>query len=59
MLLPLGLYLALKLIPKHVMAEAREWATARTPSRWGAAVIVLGWLALLGAILYTLVRRFW
>ncbi len=58
-LLPLGVYLALKLIPEHVMAEARERATAQPPSRLGAAVIVLVWLALTGALLYTLFRRLW
>ena len=55
-LLPLGIYAALKLIPEHVMLEARERAVNAPPSRWGAAVIVLVWLALLGAVLYGIFR---
>ncbi len=58
-LLPLGIYLALKLIPAHVMAEARERATAQPPSRIGAAVIILVWLALSSLVLYSLFRRRW
>lgn len=57
-LLPLGIYLALKLIPAHVMAEARERATAQPPSRFGATLIILVWLALSGGLLYALFRRF-
>ncbi len=53
-LLPLGIYLVLKLIPKHVMAEARVRATAAPASKWGAIIVVLSWLALLG-ILYGVV----
>ena len=56
-LLPLGIYWALKLIPAHVMTEARERATAQPPSRWGAAVIVSIWLALSGVVLYSIFRR--
>lgn len=58
-LLPLGIYLALKLVPEHVMLGARERASAGsgTPTVrawWGAAVVVLVWLALVGAALYLL-----
>lgn len=53
-LLPLGIYLALKLVPEHVMIEARDRATAAPSSNWGVVIVVLGWLALLG-ILYGVV----
>ena len=59
LLLPLGIYWALKLIPAHVMAEARERATAQPPSVWGAAAIILVWLVLSGLVLYSLFRRRW
>ena len=45
-LLPLGIYLALKLIPEHVMLEARAKATTSPPSTWGAGIVILTWLAL-------------
>jgi hypothetical protein len=48
-LVPLGIYLALRLIPPHVVAWGREQAL-RTPERprnyWAAGAIVLVWLAL-------------
>jgi uncharacterized membrane protein YkvA (DUF1232 family) len=48
-LVPLGIYLALRLIPPHVVAWGREQAL-RTPARprnyWAAGAIVLVWLAL-------------
>ncbi len=56
-LLPLGVYLTLKLVPEHVMVEARARATAQPPSKWGAVVIVFSWLALLGVTLYFVVTR--
>ena len=55
-LLPLGIYLALQLIPEHVMLEARAKATTSPPSTWGAFIIVLVWLALLGATLFLLIK---
>ncbi len=50
LLLPLGITLALKLVPPEVMAEARLTATQATGREGlaGAAVISLVWLALLG-----------
>jgi uncharacterized membrane protein YkvA (DUF1232 family) len=48
-LVPIGIYLALRLIPPHVVEQAREQAL-RMPMRptnyWAAAAIVLIWLAL-------------
>ncbi len=55
-LLPLGIYLALKLVPEHVMLEARTKATTLPPSTWGAVVVILTWLALLSAALYLFFR---
>jgi uncharacterized membrane protein YkvA (DUF1232 family) len=48
-LLPMGIYLTLRLIPPEVVADARRQADAwleKPRSRWGAALIVLVWLAL-------------
>jgi len=48
--LPLGIYLALKMVPKEVLEECRQKAatlTTRMPRSWmAAAVIVLLWIAL-------------
>ncbi len=54
-LVPLGVALALRMIPAKVMADAREQArrTLATdrPGRWAAAaVVVLIWLALLALV---------
>ena len=53
LILPLGVYLTLRLIPADVVAEARRDADAwlaerhaKPRSYWGAALIVLIWLAL-------------
>lgn len=48
-LVPLGIALALRLIPAEVMAESRARATdaARQPTSWGAAAIIVTlWLTL-------------
>jgi uncharacterized membrane protein YkvA (DUF1232 family) len=50
-LVPLGITLAIKMIPARVMAECRERAQAtlaigRTAGRIAAAVIVLMWIVL-------------
>jgi uncharacterized membrane protein YkvA (DUF1232 family) len=62
LLLPLGIALALRLVPQAVMAESRE--TARTVLAKGipggkaaAAVILLIWLALAGLLLAALLGR--
>lgn len=54
-LVPLGIYLALRLIPEHVQeesrAKARDWIESRRgkPRSYGAALlIVLAWIALAG-----------
>jgi uncharacterized membrane protein YkvA (DUF1232 family) len=52
-LLPIGIYLALKLIPPHVLADGRREALAwleqrkgRPRSYWAAGLIIAAWLAL-------------
>ena len=48
-IVPLGVYLALRLMPAHVLAWGREQAVRAPPRRanyWAAGVIVLVWLAL-------------
>jgi uncharacterized membrane protein YkvA (DUF1232 family) len=58
-LVPLGLWLTLKLIPPQVIAEARTRAAReaeRPVSRAAAVVIVLIWLAALGVAGLTLWR---
>ncbi|MBI4731351.1 MAG: DUF1232 domain-containing protein [Chloroflexi bacterium] len=51
---PLGIWLALKMIPAEVMAESRKNAAQVAGSenrlgRWGMLVIVIIWLAILAA----------
>ena len=56
-LLPLGIYLALKLIPESVMREARQHARDTAPGSlpwWGAGIIIVVWLGGLGVFLYYL-----
>ena len=62
LLLPLGIYVALRLIPQEVLAECRAKARAtsvKLPRNWWAgAVIVLLWLVTLMAAGYFLVQTF-
>jgi uncharacterized membrane protein YkvA (DUF1232 family) len=60
-LVPLGLFLLLRLIPAPVMAEHRAAAaelSQRPVSYAGAAAIILVWLAALALAAYMLTRRF-
>ena len=49
-LLPIGVYLTIRLIPAQVLADARRqadaWLAGRPKNYWAAAVIVAIWLAL-------------
>jgi uncharacterized membrane protein YkvA (DUF1232 family) len=58
LIVPAGIWLALRLVPPALMAEfrARATAQARPRSRVAAAVIVLLWLALAGLILWLWLR---
>ncbi len=63
LLLPAGIYLALKMIPEPVLEECRQRASAaneKLPLNWlAAAVIVLLWIAaviLLGSYLMRTIR---
>lgn len=60
-LVPLGVLLALKMIPPDVWAESRErareaMAAGKPVSRWAAAVIVLIWLLIAAAGVVVVVR---
>jgi uncharacterized membrane protein YkvA (DUF1232 family) len=62
LLLPLGIYLALRMIPQEVLAECRAKAgtmNEKLPHNWWAgAVIVLLWLLTLMVAGYFLVQTF-
>lgn len=60
-LLPLGITLAIRMIPPEAMAEARETAKqAGGPGgnvgRIGAALVALVWLAILAGIAWSIIR---
>ena len=59
-LLPLGIALAVRLVPPKVMDDARKTATQATRSRigWiGAGMIGLVWLVILGLAAVVLIRH--
>jgi uncharacterized membrane protein YkvA (DUF1232 family) len=61
LLVPFGVYLALKLIPAEVMAECRQQARENheKPVNWCVgALIILLWLALAGLGIAWIVRRY-
>jgi uncharacterized membrane protein YkvA (DUF1232 family) len=62
-LVPVGVALALKMIPPHVLAESREKAretmSEGKPTSWVAAgVIIALWLVLAAMIVFVVVRAF-
>jgi uncharacterized membrane protein YkvA (DUF1232 family) len=62
-LIPLGITLALKLIPADVMKECREKAAApvgtKKPRNWIAAAIIVGiWIAMLVLVLFVVAKKF-
>ncbi len=60
-LIPLGLWLFLKMLPTGVFDECKaraEAASERPHSAWGAAIVVLLWL-LAAALLYFLLSLFY
>ena len=59
-IVPLGIMLAVRLIPVDLMAELRHAASerGRLPAHWaGAAAIVAIWLVALAAVTYWTIRR--
>jgi uncharacterized membrane protein YkvA (DUF1232 family) len=57
-LIPLGVALSLRLIPKEVMAESRAKARERQDepvSRWGAVIVAVLWLAAIGLVIWWMV----
>ena len=60
-LVPLGIVLALKMIPAEVMAESRERAKEALregkPTNWAAASVIIGIWLLLAALAVVLVLR--
>jgi uncharacterized membrane protein YkvA (DUF1232 family) len=60
-LVPLGVVLALKMIPPDVMAECHEKAQAITsqgkPTNWGAAAVIVAIWVLLAAVAVLLIIR--
>ena len=60
---PLGIALALKMIPPEVMVDARVQADAlmqhgAPASRLGAFMVIIIWLLVLAALIWSLVRLF-
>jgi uncharacterized membrane protein YkvA (DUF1232 family) len=54
-LLPLGLWLFLKMLPDGVFAEAKaraELASERPNSAWGVVIVILVWLLAAGALFW-------
>jgi len=57
LLLPLGIWLAIRLVPAHVMAESREQAAVQMdrPTSRAAAVVIVGiWFLAVGVALFLL-----
>ncbi len=63
LLLPIGIYLALKMIPEQVLSDCRQraaTASARLPANWiAAAFIVLLWAAVVGIAGLYLIKLFY
>ena len=61
LLVPLGVFLALKIIPAEVMTESRENVKEigqKSANWWAAALIILLWLALAGLGIAWITRYF-
>lgn len=61
-IVPVGLWLALRMIPKYILADARLQATEanmRTLSEryLGAFIVIITWISVLSLILYYLLGR--
>ncbi len=51
LLLPLGIWLVVRMIPAGGLAEQRAAATTRAPSRTGAAIVVARWVLAAASVL--------
>jgi len=63
-LVPLGIMLALRMVPAGILDECRarasaEFAAGRPTSRTAMLAIILVWLASLGLAAWLVVRAFW
>jgi uncharacterized membrane protein YkvA (DUF1232 family) len=61
LLVPLGMFLAIKLIPTEVMAECRQQAKEnheKPVNWWAGALIILLWIVLAGLGIAWIVRRY-
>jgi uncharacterized membrane protein YkvA (DUF1232 family) len=62
-LVPLGVWLATKLIPEPVLVECRAIVAARQPSRprarWAVAVIVAIWAGIAAGLVYWAIQHWW
>ena len=62
-LIPLGIYFLLKMIPPEVMAEGREKARlaakTKTPARWFAAGVIIAIWIILGVMAVWLMTALW
>ena len=59
-LIPLGLWLVIKLVPREVLADARAKArdAERLPASRAAAVVIAGlWIVSIAAIVWIVLRR--
>lgn len=59
-LIPLGIWLVLRLVPKDIMAECRERAhgAVKPRSYWGAAMVVALWI-IVAVALMPWASRYW
>lgn len=54
-LVPLGVWLVLRMIPPHIVADLRirvQEIVQRPRSFWAASVIILLWFAIVGTLIY-------
>jgi uncharacterized membrane protein YkvA (DUF1232 family) len=63
-ILPLGIFIAIKLIPAEIMASAREKAASAeqvlpTGTAWGILIIIILWLVGLGLVGWLIWRLRW
>ena len=58
-ILPLGIALVVRLIPRELMAELRRQADLALPTflrKWGLALVIVSWVLILGVLLWFFFR---